>query len=68
MSLVQQMRGGKDYSAEFGTRMTGTGVFAQLIQQRFRKARARLGYGRLPDLDTTRFVPPRKPSPQGSLF
>ncbi|HEY4559429.1 MAG TPA: PA0069 family radical SAM protein [Lysobacter sp.] len=68
MSLVQQMRGGKDYSAEFGTRMTGTGVFAQLLQQRFRKARARLGYGRLPDLDTTRFVPPRRITPQGQLF
>jgi DNA repair photolyase len=68
MSLVQQMRGGKDYQSEFGTRMTGTGVFAQLIQQRFRKARARLGYGRFPELDASRFVAPRKASPQGSLF
>jgi DNA repair photolyase len=68
MSLVQQMRGGKDYSSEFGTRMTGTGVFAKLIGQRFRKARARLGYGHLPDLNSDRFLPPRKASPQGFLF
>ncbi|GAB6195848.1 PA0069 family radical SAM protein [Lysobacter xanthus] len=68
MSLVQQMRGGKDYQAEFGTRMTGTGVFAQLIEQRFRKARARLGYGRFPALDASLFVPPRKATPQGELF
>lgn len=68
MSLVQQMRGGRDYDSGFGTRMTGTGPFAQLISQRFRKARARLGYGRLPALDTTRFVPPRAESPQGRLF
>ncbi|MGY4514635.1 PA0069 family radical SAM protein [Lysobacter sp. HA18] len=68
MSLVQQMRGGKDYNADFGTRMTGTGVFAQLVQQRFRKARARLGYTRYPELDTSRFTPPRKATPQGELF
>ena len=68
MSLVQQMRGGKDYQAEFGTRMSGTGVFAQLLQQRFRKARARIGYGRFRELDASRFIAPRRPSPQGSLF
>lgn len=68
MSLVQQMRGGKDYQAGFGTRMTGTGVFAQLLQQRFRKARTRIGYGRFAPLDAGRFVAPRKPSAQGELF
>ena len=68
MSLMQQMRGGKDYDSAFGTRMRGEGPFAQLIQQRFRKARARLGYARLPPLDTSKFVPPRKPSPQQELF
>jgi DNA repair photolyase len=68
MSLVRQMRGGRDYQAGFGTRMTGTGVFAQLVQQRFRKARARLGYGRFGDLDASRFTPPRRATPQGELF
>ena len=68
MSLVNQMRGGKDYQSGFGTRMRGTGPFAQLVEQRFRKAHARLGFGRLPALDTSAFLPPRADSPQGSLF
>ncbi len=35
MSLINQSRGGKDYQAEFGTRMVGTGVFAELLRTRF---------------------------------
>lgn len=68
MSLVQQMRGGKDYDATFGKRQTGEGPFADLIAARFRRAHRALGFGRLPPLDTTRFQPPRAPSPQGDLF
>ena len=66
--LVQQMRGGKDYDSAFGTRMRGEGPFAQLLAQRFAKAHARLGFGRLPALDGTKFIAPRKGSPQGDLF
>jgi DNA repair photolyase len=43
MSLINQSRGGRDYSAEFGTRMVGTGVFAQLLRARFEVARRRFG-------------------------
>ena len=68
MSLLQQMHGGKDYDSRFGTRMRGTGPFADLLSQRFRKAHARLGYGRMPAPDLTHFVPPRAASPQGRLF
>ncbi len=68
MSLVRQMRGGRDYDSAFGTRMRGEGPFAQLLQQRFAKAHARFGFGRLPPLDPSRFVPPRAASPQGELF
>ena len=68
MSLVQQMRGGKDYDSGFGTRMRGEGPFADLIAMRFAKAHKRLGFGRLPPLDSSRFVAPRKASPQGQLF
>src|SRR5688572_26519061 len=68
MSLIQQMRGGKDYDSGLGTRMRGEGPFAPLLDLRFRKAHARLGFGRLPPLDASRFVPPRKPSPQAELF
>jgi DNA repair photolyase len=68
MSLIRQMHGGKDYDSTFGKRMRGEGPFAQLLAQRFAKAHARLGYGRLPPLDASRFVAPRVPSPQGELF
>lgn len=44
MSLVRQARGGKAYDAAFGTRMTGTGAYADLIRDRMRLARQRLGY------------------------
>ena len=68
MSLIQQMRGGKDYDSRFGKRMQGEGPFAQLITQRFRKAYARLGFCGMPPLDDSHFTPPRKITPQGELF
>lgn len=68
MSLVRQMRGGKDYDSTFGKRMRGEGPFAQLLQQRFSKAHKRLGYGRMPPLETNRFVAPRGDSSQLTLF
>ena len=71
MSLVQQMRGGKDYDSAYGTRMRGEGPFSDLIAMRFAKAYKRLGFGRLTALDCSKFVVPvsEKPdSPQGTLF
>jgi DNA repair photolyase len=70
MSLVQQMNGGRDYDSDFTTRMRGQGVFADLIRRRFDVACRKHSFGRARELwlDTTRFVPPRKPSPQGQLF
>ena len=68
MSLVQQMRGGKDYDSAFGTRMRGQGPFADLIAMRFAKTCKRLGFGSLPPLRTDLFVAPRKQMPQGELF
>ena len=43
MSLVQQMRGGRDYDATFGTRMRGQGQYAEFTAQRFRLACKRYG-------------------------
>jgi DNA repair photolyase len=71
MSLVQQMRGGKDYDSAYGTRMRGVGPFADLIAMRFAKAYKRIGFGRLPALDCSRFFAPvveKSDSPQGTLF
>ncbi len=69
MARVREMRGGKDNDARFGTRMTGTGVWAQLIRQRFDKAVARLGLDRQRiELDLTQFRRPAAQPGQGSLF
>jgi DNA repair photolyase len=68
MSLVRQMRGGKDYDSAFGKRMRGEGPFAELLAARFAKAHRRLGFGRLPALDASRFTPPKQDGPQGELF
>lgn len=38
LSLLSQSREGQLYTAEFGKRMTGTGVHAQLLSQRFKLA------------------------------
>jgi len=43
MSLIEQVRDGKHNSSEFGTRMRGTGLHAELIRQRFHLAARKLG-------------------------
>jgi DNA repair photolyase len=59
MARVRDLRGGADYKAEFGQRMKGEGLWAQLIAQRVDKACARAGVlRRAPPLDTTAFRPP----------
>ncbi len=69
MNLIRQMRGGKVYDADFRTRMTGTGIFAQLIEQRFRRACAKAGLNRVRQpLDMTQFRRPAAATPQLSLF
>jgi DNA repair photolyase len=42
MSLVKQSRGGKTYESEFGKRMRGEGLFADLLANRFKLALKRL--------------------------
>jgi DNA repair photolyase len=69
MSLVRQMRGGKDYDARWGQRMKGEGPIADVIAQRFKIARRRFGLDRsLPPLDLSQFKVPPKPGDQGDLF
>lgn len=43
MSLVKQSRGGKTYQSEFGKRMRGEGVFADLLANRFKLSCHKLG-------------------------
>lgn len=58
MKRIRDMRGGKAYRAAFGQRMRGTGVFAELIEQRFRTAVAKLDFPGLPEFDSGGFTPP----------
>ncbi len=70
MSLVQQMRGGRDNDPRFGARMRGEGEFATLLSRRFRLACRRLGLnqGERERLDCSRFTPPMPDSDQLSLL
>ncbi len=72
MARIRDLRGGKDYDATFGKRMTGEGIWAELIAKRFHAAVARHGLNRQrKTFDASRFVrpiAPPKPSPQQRLF
>jgi DNA repair photolyase len=64
ISIVRQMRGGKDNDPRFGTRMSGTGNYAELIEKRFELACRRFGLNghgaprQRAELDCSRFRPP----------
>ena len=69
MARIRDLRGGRNYDATFGTRMTGQGIWAELFAKRFRAACARHGLNReRRQFDLTRFVKPLAPSPQRRLF
>lgn len=69
MSIVRAMRGGKDYDAEFGRRMTGAGPYAWTLGRRFELAAKRLGLNaRRSKLRTDLFEPPVPVGGQLSLF
>jgi DNA repair photolyase len=69
MARVREMRGGRDNDPNFGTRMTGSGVWAALIRQRFEKAAARLGLNReRAELDLSQFRRPSARPGQATLF
>ncbi|MGH8723776.1 MAG: PA0069 family radical SAM protein [Burkholderiales bacterium] len=63
MSIVRQMRGGRENDPNFGTRMSGTGNYAELMQKRFDIACRRYGLNAQTreDLDCSRFRPPSLP-------
>ncbi len=65
INRIRDLRGGKDYDASFSQRMTGSGIYAQLIRKRFRKAVERCGFPGLPDFNLDDFRPD---TPQLDLF
>ncbi|WP_234413769.1 PA0069 family radical SAM protein [Ideonella sp. A 288] len=71
MARVREMRGGRDNDSQFGSRMTGQGIWASLLRQRFDKATRRLGLQNdRAGLDLSRFRRPavRGDERQGRLF
>ncbi len=75
MSLINQTRGGKDYDATFGRRMSGTGAYAELLRSRFELARRKCGFDSAHDrhgqdrheLVTSLFRPPARDEAQLTL-
>jgi len=76
LALVRETRGGKLYDSRFGIRQSGTGVYADMLAQRFAVALKRLGLDRRTvgaPLDCTQFRVPetaatRKAETQLALF
>ena len=66
MSLIRQSRDGKENDPRFGSRMSGSGRFAELVAQRFRIAKTR--YGLDQSMPSHRLDLFRPPTAQGSLF
>lgn len=69
MSLIMQMRGGKEYDSTFGRRMRGEGNFANLLSTRFRLACKRFKLNEIPspELKTNLFKKPNL-TPQMGLW
>jgi len=69
MSLIRSMRGGKDYDANWNSRMTGTGPYAQVMARRFHMAVKRLGLNRpSTPLAVHKFKRPARLGDQLALF
>ncbi len=69
MSLIRQSHDGKEYDATFGARMRGTGIYADMIENRFRLACKRLGLNQQRVLlDTGQFRVPLRSGDQLGLF
>lgn len=70
MSLLNQMRGGRDNDPRFGFRQSGMGVYAELLAKRFATACQRIGLnkGERYALDTSQFVRPGMSGAQLSLW
>src|SRR3982075_3252852 len=68
-TLIRDMRGGRDYDSQWGTRMKGTGPMAWMIGRRFEIGCEKLGLNkRRSKLTTDHFARPRRSGQQLSLF
>ena len=68
MGRVREIHGGRDYDAAFGRRLSGQGVWADLLRRRFRGAARRFGLDReLPALRCDLFRKPERKGDQLAL-
>src|SRR6195256_3705893 len=68
-TLIRDMRGGRDYDSQWGTRMKGTGPMAWMIGRRFEIACEKLGLNkRRSKLTIDHFVKPKRSGQQLNLF
>jgi len=72
LSHLREMRDGQLYVSDFKSRMSGTGVYADLLQKRFEMASRRFGLARREPgasrFDLSHFAPPPAPGDQLSLL
>ena len=69
LSLLKDMRGGKDYDASWGQRMRGRGPYAWLLGRRFEMAAKRFSLNKTKTrLRTDLFTPPAREGEQLKLF
>ena len=69
MTLIRSMRRGRDYDSDWNQRMIGTGPVAEILKNRFRLARNRLGFNtETRPLDSSKFCPPLSSGGQLALF
>ena len=69
LSLIREMRGGKLNDSRWGSRMSGSGSYAEGIHATFDLFAQKYGLDRpWPELDRTQFRPPKLPGGQLSLF
>ena len=68
LNRIRAVRDGELYRADFKTRMTGTGIFAEQVRQQFHTACRRAGIdGQRPGLSVDSFRVPAKPGDQMDL-
>ena len=69
MRYVRELHGGRDYDPEWGKRLVGEGVYADLIRRRFRRAAAAHGLAaKAPPLRSDLFRAPAEVTPQFSFM
>lgn len=69
MNRVREIRGGKETDSQFGRRLSGQGLYADLLKQRFERACRAYDLKRSRhQLNTRDFVPPAETEQQLSLF